>query len=707
MRDAVDGGSRSPSPPVGAVLLTAVLLTSGVVGSLGSGCAGDGRGEDSGGPAAEIPDPAGLEVPDPELGEMEPALAGVVDELEAGVAARARDPQADPGDVGRAFGDLGQLYQVFDLLDAAETAYDNARRLLPEEYRWIYLQALVHLDQGELEAAEQGLERALELRPDSLAAWIRLGDVRLDLARTEQARNAFEEALELDPDAAAAIFGLGRVEAALGRSGAAVAHFERALELQPQASVIHYPLAQAYRRLERSADAERELRRRGDRRVDFPDPPVDDLSDLETLIAFRVLRSLAQDPEVPPEQLLTFTVSHLGQVEGTIEPLERVLAEWIERGTPPEIIARLHYAAGGLLVRQGVDARAIEHFRSAVARDPGFVDAHVKLGNALARTGRLQQALAEFTRALELAPDDRELRLKRATALLNRGRTREAVEELRRLARQDPDDPTPRIRIAEALEQAGETEAADREYRSALADAEAESGLGAPAQARIHRAYGAFHQRGGRFEAAVEQYRQALELDRNLVGARRDLAAVLGHLQRFSEAASEYEQVTATVPEDEPARWGEALALILDHRPGEAVRTLEEGVATVSADVALRSLLARLLAAAPDDGLRRGSRALELARSVYDDRPLPVHAETVAMAYAETGDFEEAVEWQRRVVAQLDPGPAAERARERLELYQSGAPFRVRSLEDLVVATPAEPDPDAHPPPEGNRSDEL
>jgi tetratricopeptide (TPR) repeat protein len=675
--------------------IRSVLLLACCLGCVASGCAGD-RG-DPGRPPEEIPDPAGLPVPDPDLGEMEPALAAVVNDLEAAVASRAGNPEADPREVGKAFGDLGQLYHIFDLLDAAEIAYDNARRLLPGEYRWIYLQALVRVDKGELEAAEQGLVRALELRPESLAAWIRLGDVRLDLNRPEDAHEAFEKARELDSDSAAAEFGLGRVEAALGRTEEAVARFERALELQPQASVVHYPLAQAYRRLGRTEEAERELRRRGDRRVHFPDPPVDELSDLQTLVAFRVLGSLAQDLEVPPEQLLTFAISHLGRVEGTLEPLEKVLGQWDEQGVAPERIARLHYAAGGILVQQRSDDRAIEQFRAAVREDPDFVDAHIKLGNALARSGRLEEAVAEFTRALELAPDDRELRLKRATVLLNRGRTGEAIEELRRLARQAPDDPTARIRIAEALEASGDFQGADREYRSALSGTTAEGGLAAPAQARIHRAYGLFHQRRGRFEEAVEEYRQALELDRKLVGARRDLAAVLGHLRRYSEAASEYAQVTATVPDDEPARWGEALALILDSRPAEAVRTLEEGVAVVSDGVALRSFLARILAIAPDDGIRRGSKALELAKAVYDERPLPSHAETVAMAYAETGSFEKAVEWQRRVIDQLDPGPAAERAKERLELYEAGKPFRARSLEDLVVTTPAEADESQEP----------
>lgn len=676
-----------------------VLVTSLLAAAL-AGCGGGTVA-----PTPEIPDPAQLPVPDPDLGEMESALAGLVDDMESNVADKARASDADPEQVSEAFGELAQLYHIFDLLDAASIAYDNARRLQPDAYRWTYLLALVRVDQGEQEAALEGLQRALELRPGAVAAWIRLGNLHLDLDHPEEARRAFETAQGLisegggdgdgsgsgsegreGPDGALAAvrFGLGRVAAALDRPEEAVEHFERALELQPQASTIQYPLAQAYRRLGSTEEAERALLRRGNERVRFPDRPVDELTDLKTLTAFRVLQSLARDTEVPPEQLLGFTLTHLGNVQGTIEPLEGALAEWSRQGTPPEQLARLHYAAGGLLVRQRSDRRAIGHLRAAVEQDPDLVDARVKLGNALARSGRLDEAVAEFSRALERRPGDRELRLKRATALLNQGRAKEAIGELRRLARQAPEDPVSRIRVAEALEASGDLQAADREYRAIQED----DAFDAPALARAHWAYGAFHQRHGRFEAAVDQYRRALELDRDLLGARRDLAAVLGHLGRFGQSAAEYAQVTSAFPDDVPARWGEALALILDERVDEAVQTLERGVAAAPGAVALEVLLARVLATAPDDRIRQGARALELARSAYETQPVPAHAETVAMALAESGSFEEAVAWERRAIAQLT-GAAGDRARERLALYEEGAPFRARSLEDLIVTPPA------------------
>lgn len=634
----------------------------------------------------EIPDPATLPLPDPDLGEMQPALRERLEQAEAEVEALARRSEAAPSEVAEAFGELGGFYHIFDLLDAAATAYGNAGRLQPERYRWPYLKGLVHVDQGQLEAAQTELERALELRPESVPAWIRFGNLLLERNQPEGARDAFERALELEAGEAggtedgiaAATFGLGRAEAALGRHAAAVEHFERVLELQPQASVVHYPLSQAFRRLGRMEEAEEQLVRRGNRRVAFPDPPMDELTDLKTLTAFQVLHSMARDLEVPAEQLLGFALTHLGDVRGTVEPLERVIAEQLEQGESPERIARLHYAAGGILVNQGDDDRALEHFRSAVARDPELLDAWVKLGNALARTGRLEVAVEAFARALELQPGDRELTVKRATVLINLGRTDQAIAELRQLAREDPEDPTLRIRVAEALEAAGDLRGAEAAYREAV-----DAGRPAPAQAQIHRGYGAFLQRQGQFQRAVEQYRQALRLDQDLLGARRDLAAVLGHLGRFREAAEEYARVTTAAPKDDAARRGEALALILSGRPEAAVRTLEEGVAEAPDAVGLKNLLARLLAGAPEESTRDGARALELALAAYDAEPVPAHAETVAMAYAELGDFERAVEWQERLLEQLELGPRLYRAQERLELYEQGEPVRIRSLEDL------------------------
>ena len=84
--------------------------------------------------------------------------------------------------------------------------------------------------------------------------------------------------------------------------------------------------------------------------------------------------------------------------------------------------------------------------------------------------------------------------------------------------------------------------------------------------------------------------------------------------------------------------------------------------------------MARILAACPSDDIRDGARAVELARSVYDKQKTVASAETLAMAYAETGAFQLAVETQSWAVQQLVPTglkDAAARAQRQLSAYEN------------------------------------
>jgi len=61
--------------------------------------------------------------------------------------------------------------------------------------------------------------------------------------------------------------------------------------------------------------------------------------------------------------------------------------------------------------------------------------------------------------------------------------------------------------------------------------------------------------------------------------------------------------------------------------------------------------LVRLYAAAPDERIRDGNRALALARDlVAREQPNADLAEAMAMAMAETGQYDEAVTWQRDAI---------------------------------------------------------
>lgn len=649
---------------VGLCIVTLVLL------SVAVGCT-------DGGPPVEVPSPRELPVPDPDLSDMEPTLQRWLGDVRSSLIDLVATEGSDVREVGAKFGELGQLYQIFDLSDAAQVCYDDARRLLPDEFRWTYLLGTVYIEKGSPEEARGTLERALEIDPDYTAAWIRLGDTLLDLNEPEAAKAAFDRATELGGESAAARFGLGRAHAALGDDAAAARDLRRALELQPEASAMRYPLAQALRRLGGTEAAEAELAVLGNRRVRIEDPIIEQLSDVKTVSALRVLISMAADPDrVSAPQLLGFALTHLGKVHGTAEQLVKVTDELAQSSEPrASELGRLHYVLAGLLVNEGRDSEAIEHFRRALDYDDGLVDARVKLGNALARNGDLAAAEAEFDRALGQDPSNRDLRMKQTTVLLNRGRVKEAMQELDALIREDPQDPVARIRRAEVLEAAGSPERAAAAYDEALG-----AELPATAQARIYHARGAFHRRQGRFEAAMEDFRRALELDRELQSARLDLAAVLGHLGRYQDAAGQYAQVSAARPSSERAWLGEAAALILAGDYAAACRRLDVAAHELPGSPWVALQLARLLAAAPEASVRDGDRAIELATKAARATKSTQASETLAMAYAETGRFDEAAQWQSRAAGQAD-----QQATERLALYRSREPYRAEEPESLLV----------------------
>jgi protocatechuate 3,4-dioxygenase beta subunit/Tfp pilus assembly protein PilF len=89
-----------------------------------------------------------------------------------------------------------------------------------------------------------------------------------------------------------------------------------------------------------------------------------------------------------------------------------------------------------------------------------------------------------------------------------------------------------------------------------------------------------------------------------------------------------------------------------------------------------RNNLAFILATSPDENLRDGRRAVELAlEALRLAEPSPPLCDTVAAAYAEAGNFPEAIKWIEQASA-LDPENSL--YQRRLQLYRENKPLRYR-----------------------------
>jgi tetratricopeptide (TPR) repeat protein len=89
--------------------------------------------------------------------------------------------------------------------------------------------------------------------------------------------------------------------------------------------------------------------------------------------------------------------------------------------------------------------------------------------------------------------------------------------------------------------------------------------------------------------------------------------------------------------------------------------------------------LAWVLASCPDASLRDGKMAVELATRACELNKWTGASflDTLAAAYAETGDYTAAVRWQREAIAKLSPeDPTRSEFSDRLQLYGSNKPYR-------------------------------
>lgn len=598
-----------------------------------------------------------LPLPRPELGQVEPAVRKQLVEQRAALADLIAAGATVDADLGRAYGALGQAYFAYDLLEAAEPCLLNAHALDPDGFSWPYLLGVVYTRSGAVDAAFASLSAAARLRPDDVPTHLRLGRLYLDLARFEEAEARFTRVLASDHRSAAAHHGLGRIAQERGDWSASLEHLEKALELQPGATSIHYLLGIAHRELGDLSAARRHLARNRHDPVLFSDPQVDGLDALIEGGRYYV------------------QLGDLARGRGNDALAIRAFREAVQRG-PTDPLA--HYNLGVLLAANGAPAEGLEHLRRAVRLDPDYRDAHFNLGLVLGDAGRMAEAEEHFSRAHAIDPGDDEIRRTWARSLTRLGRMAEAEEVLVEMLDRDPEDDETALALAETLEAASRpVEARDR--LRALIERSPHTAAAASAHAHLSRLALAANAR----PAAIEHLRAAVRIDPRLPGAFERLGALFGQESLFGESATAYGRAVAAEPASLTARFGQAMALLFSGREVEALRTLEEGIARVDDDLPLRHLLARVLATAAESRARDGARALALANDLFRARETADHAETVAMALAEVGDFRRAVEWQERALGLAAEEPQRRRAgiERRLALYRRGEPCRTPWLD--------------------------
>ena len=364
--------------------------------------------------------------------------------------------------------------------------------------------------------------------------------------------------------------------------------------------------------------------------------------------------------------------------------------------------------AGRIALATGDAASAVAHLEAALALDPEAGSIHYPLAMAYRRLGdrvradhhlqrrggggaapgvpvRLPDPLMAALNGLLRNPQNYRDRASHAAA----GRDWPlAAAYFRTAIEAAPEAAMLRLNLGTVLERLGDLGGAEAAFRKAL---RLDRGLyGA------YYALGALLARSGRDPEAIDRFTEAVLHNPNFASGHLALADALRRTSRPERALLSYRRVIELDPGNAAARFGEALALVRLARYAEARGRLTRAMRVHPDRPEFPHALARLLAAAPDDGVRDGAWALELMRSLAASQQTTAVAETMAMTLAELGLFAEAVEWQRAamaIAAKAERPDVAQRMAANLTLYLRRQPCRSPWRAD---------DPDHLPGPPGN-----
>ena len=389
----------------------------------------------------------------------------------------------------------------------------------------------------------------------------------------------------------------------------------------------------------------------------------------------------------PGEPRWPYYLGHLsrmkGDAEGAATHFQQVLA------LRPDDVPSLIWLAN-VSLDQGRAEAASALYERALALRPGLFDALFGLGRAALVGGKVDEAVTRLEAASAAEPRATAVNYPLAMAYRQAGRVDDAEKRLRARGDAQPPLPDPLMReLAEILRSpvvyenrgdralaAGQPAPAVDAFRQALALAPERRAIKQklatalaltgdiraavalyqellaqdPNFPEAHYSLGALFLGGGQLAPAIEQFTAAVRGDPGYLQARLQLGHALRRARAFDRALDAYQGALAVDPRFADARLGYAVALADARRYGRARAWLNEGRKAHPERLEFTELLVRVLAAAPDAGVRDGPQAADLgARLVMQVRTWRT-LEAQAMALAETGKWMDAVARQQEAI---------------------------------------------------------
>lgn len=279
------------------------------------------------------------------------------------------------------------------------------------------------------------------------------------------------------------------------------------------------------------------------------------------------------------------------------------------------------------------------------------------------------QAIEIFTEQIEKDPHDADAFICRGLAWFDKQEVDIAIADLNEAIRLDPKHPS-------AYSSRAICWWSKREVDKAIADCSEAIRLD-PKEPMYLANRGILWNMKGEYEKATEDADAALHLNPDFISAHIVRGNALIRQNEYAKALGEFNEALRINPREATAYGlrGRVLAGSGDY--DGAVKDFDKAVQIDPKDMNTCNEIARFYATCPDDEHRNGRKAVEFAQRACElsSWRWASSISVLASAYAEDGDFDQAVEWQEKAT-EMVTGKRRDDYRARLNLYKAHKPLR-------------------------------
>jgi tetratricopeptide (TPR) repeat protein len=285
---------------------------------------------------------------------------------------------------------------------------------------------------------------------------------------------------------------------------------------------------------------------------------------------------------------------------------------------------------------------ALAAFNQASELAPEALLPHQHLGEVYRQQGDLKKSAEQLTKALELAPGDAATLLLRANVLYQLKDTDAALKDVEAAIKAQPQLLVAHLLQAEILASSDRVDEAIEKLEKLVPLA--------PNQTRLLEPLATFYLVGGQPRKSIETFTKVIELEPENYRALRFRGDANLGIGKHAEAVSDFDAALKLHAEDD----------------------------------GLLNNFAWVLATSPDEKVRDGKRAVELATKAAElsSHTVPHILSTLAAAYAETGDFETAKKWSKQAVELGKDDETKDQLGKELASYEAGKPWRESQQEE-------------------------